>query len=366
MTVPAQGSIFSFAQQIAKVGDGGTFDSAALTWYKVRTGQNSVGPIQDQQSFPLETGGPLTPTDEYKQLSAFGGQVELIPRLEDTMGYIFKAALGAVSSTSGKTADGVALVGVNTHIFRFNPTLPADQPWMAFRRTVPGTVLADQDGETGFDCKIGSVRVNIPAMGKVSMALALQGRDYIFDNGSTWVYGNANFETGKSSPDAGRGSIKVGGVAYPIMGLSLDIVNSLSSLTQEMIVGSFNPDDFIALSRMVAVRFVYKWKDAKLNRKIFTGLDAGTKFNSLPFLVDKDASGYAFEGIFQSPGLIGATAQPYEMRIRAGRVTIAADGPVNIQPGSFVTQAFTLKFLEPAAGEDYIQIAVVNGKAGYP
>jgi len=365
MTVPAQGSIFSFAVQPAKVGDGGVFDAAALTWYKIRTGQNSIGPIQDQQSFPLETGGPLTPTDEYKQLSAFGGQVELIPRLEDTMGYIFKAALGIASSMSGTTADGGVLAGVNTHIFAYNKALPAAQPWMAFRRTVPGATLPDTDGETGFDCKVGSVRVNIPAMGKISMALSAQGRDYVFDDGSTWVYGNTDFETGKSAADAGRGSIKLGGIEYPIMGMSLDIVNNLSSLTQEMVVGSFNPDDFVALSRMVAVRFVYKWKDAKLNRLIYTGLPAGTMFDSLPFILSKDGSGYPFEGIFQSPGKIGVTNQPYELRIRAGRVTIAADGPVGIQPGSFVTQAFTLKFLEPAAGEDYIQIVVVNGKANY-
>ncbi len=366
MTVPAQGSIFSFATQPAKVGDGGSFVNSDLTWYKIRTGQNSLGPIQDQQSFPLETGGPLTPTDEYKQLSAFGGQVEVIPRLEDSMGHIFKAVLGHVSSLPGHYADGTSVASVNTHIFNFNPLLPADQPWMAFRRTIPGATVDDTDGQIGFDCKVGSLRVSIPAMGKIALALTCQGRDYKFDNApEDWVYSNADFETGSSAADSGRGSIKVGGVEYPIMGLTLDIGNSLTTLTQEMIVGSFNPDDFIALSRMVVVRFVYKWKDPILNRKIFTGSAAGTDFDSLPFIVSKSGAGYAFEGIFQAPANIPGTSTPYELRIRAGRVTIAADGPIGIQPGSFVTQSFTLKFLEPAAGEDYIQIVMVNGQTSY-
>lgn len=364
MSLSAQGGVVSFAEQAAKIGRDGVFDASALSWFKVRAPRVSLGTVQDQQVFPLETGGTLTPTGSYKQGYFFAGEVDLIPRLEAAFGYLAKATLGVASSVVDTDADGNAVVGVNTHIFRFDPNDPAYQPWMAVRRSVPGVTPAERLGETGFDCKVQMLDLTIPAKGKVQASVAMMGRDVEYDDASTWVYAN-NFEDSTSAPDAGRGQFAIGGVEYPIIGAQISLSNGLTTPDQEMVIGDFRPDDFIALTRNATIRIVYKYENPELYKQILTGQANGTEWNSLPFIVNSGGGDFAFDARFLAPANIGATGQPYEMRIRANRVTWAVDRPIELQAGGIITQTFTGTVLEPATGEDYIQIVMVNAHAGY-
>lgn len=364
MTISAQGGVFGYAEQDAMVGRNGTFDHTDLTWYKVRSPRVSVGTIQDQQVFPLEIGGVLTPDGAFKQQYFFAGDADLVPRLENSLGILLKGAMGQASSVTGKNADGGTSVGVNTHIFNYVAADNSSLPWMAVRRLIPGAIAAQNSGETGFDCKVANVRITVPNIGKIVTRASFIGRDVELDDGSTWVWENAAFEDSSSTPDAGRGSFLIGGVEYPILGATIDLVNGLTNPRQEGIVGDFRPDTFTCLTRNAVIRIVYKYENDDLYRKLLTGTADGTDWNSLPFTQVSSAGGYAFDARFQSPGLIGVTEVPYELRIRANKVTWAVDGPPELAAGGFVTQSFVGTVLQPSSG-NYLEMVMVNGQTSY-
>jgi tail tube protein len=365
VSLPAQGGILSYAVQPAKIGADGTFDASTLDWYKVRAPRIAIGPQQDQQVFPLETGGPLTPSGAFKQAKFFAGQVDLIPRLKDTFGWLLLGALGKASSVTGKNADGVTTTGVNTHIFSYNPALPSDQPWLAVRRLVPGVTSAEADGATGFDCKVASMRFICPAMGKIAAQITMIGRDFdSFDDGSTWTYVNSTFEDSLTTADSGNGQFAINGVEYPVTGCTVDINNGLTTPQQEMIIGSYSPDDFVALTRGVQVRFVYKYENPELHRAIYTGTVNGVDWSNLPFIKDSASGNYALDLRFAASTNIGATSTPFGIRVRANRVTVAEEGTIELVAGGIIQQTFVATVLEPDSG-NYCEVVVENAVTSY-
>lgn len=360
-STPAQSSIVSFAKQAAKIGRGGTYNVGDYTWYKFNTLENGLGTVQDQQVFPPESGGPLTPRGAYKQQKFFGGTVTIIPRLESTLGFLLKAAMGSASTVTGHTADGAAVVGVNTHIFRFDPSDAAGQPWMTVRRHIPTPGSSNYFGEIGFDCKVGLFDLTIPAMGKLVARVQMVGRDVTYDSASNaWTYANATFDDELTSPDSGRGFFKIGGVEYPSMGASFQLMNGLTSPQQEMIIGDFAPDDFIALTRGAQIQFVYKYENADLYRTLLGGVSNATEWSSLPFVKDTAGATYAMQARFETPGEI-VTGYPYALEIRANKVTVAVTGPIELQPGNIITQTFVLTVLtDKNSAIDYLQFIVEN------
>ncbi len=364
MTIASQGSVLSFAVQADKVGRDGTFNAAALDWYKILAVEANLGTIQEQQTHPLELGGRITPRGAYK-LAVFGaGESTLIPRIENIFGWLLKATMGDASSVTGKNADGVTTAGVNTHIFRFDPTDQAYQPWIAVRRVVPGRTPAENFGETVFDCKVNSLRFTIPAKGKVACRLVMLGRDVELDDAAAWVYDNAAFEDTDSTPDAGRGQFLIGGVEYPLIGAVIDIANGLSTPDQEAIIGDFRPDDYISLTRGSTVRIVYKYENSQLYRRLLTGSPTGNVWSSLPFMQETDGSGYAFDARFQAPANIPTTSTPYTLRVRANKIVWAVDGPIQLQAGGFVTQTFIGTVIDDDVN-DYLQVTMENAATAY-
>lgn len=363
MSVPAQGGLYGVALQPAKIGRTGTFDQSALSWYKMRSMNVAVGAVQDQQVFPPEVGGIIVPTGAYKQARFFAGTVDLVPRLEKSIGLLMLGAMGDVSSITGVNADGVVVSGLYTHVFTFDATSSYTLPWLAVRRTVPGAEVADTHGELGFDCKVANLRLTIPQMGKVALRLTIIGRDFEFDDASAWTWENADFESHESTPDVGAGEFKIGGVTYPVTAAIIDMVNGLTTPRDEMVVGDFAPDDFVPLTRAMTIRIVYKWEDPELFRKIYTGTADGTEWTNLPFATETNGN-YGFEAKFESPGNIGATGAPYRLLVRADKVTWAPDGPVELRGGTIVQQTYIGTVLEPPSGGEYAQIIVENGHDG--
>ncbi len=366
-STPAQSSIFSFALQSAgKVGRTGTFVNASETWYKINTLENGVGTVQDQQVFPPETGGPITPRGAYKQAKFIGGVVSLIPRLEHQLGWLLKGAMGSASTVTGSLADGTLVSGVNTHTFRFDPASAANQPWMAVRRHIPTPGSTNYLGEIGFDCKIGLFDLTIPAMGKLVARVQMVGRDVQYDNASnSWSYSNTLFDDELTSPDSGRGFFKIAGVEYPTVGASFQLQNGLTTPQNEMIVGDFSPDDFIALTRAAQIQFVYKYENGDLYRQLLTGDASGSTWSSLPFIKDTAGATYALQARFESPGEI-VTGHPFALEVRANKVTVAVTGPIELRPGNIITQTFVLTVLTPAdSNVDYLQFIIENNQANY-
>lgn len=364
-STPAQSSIVSIAKQAAKIGRGGTIVLSDQPWYKFNTLENGLGALQDQQVFPPESGGPLTPRGAYKQSKFFGGTVTLIPRLESTLGLLLNAVMGKASTVTGVTADGVSHAGVNTHIFHFDPAGAANQPWMAVRRHIPTPSSSNYHGEIGFDCKVGLFDLTIPAMGKLVSRIQMVGRDYkLALDSNTWSYANASFDDELTAPDSGRGFFKIAGAEYPTMGASFQLMNGLTSPQQEMIIGDFSPDDFVALTRAAQIQFVYKYENADLYRTLLGGDPSAVDWSSLPFVANTVGATFALQARFETPGEIGVTGLPYALEIRANKVTVAVTGPIELQPGNIITQTFVLTVLTPSnSAVDYLQFIIENAEA---
>lgn len=362
-SIAAQGGEFSFAIQSAKVGRNGTFNPTSLTWYRHPAPRIALGTLQEQLPFPPEVGGVIVTRGMYKQAYFGLVNVDLIPRLQASFGYLLKGLMGSASTVTDQDADGNSVTGVNTHIFRYNPSDSAMQPWMAFRRFTPGESSAENYGETVFDAKINSLRLMVPAKGKVSAQLSAIGRDVQDIKDPTWTYANTN-EATEGTPDSGRGGFFIEGINYPITGATIDISNMLSTPDQEAIIGDFRMDDMIALMRGAQIRMVYKYENADLYLKLKNGSASATSWSSLPFSNVSSTTSYAFDFRFSAPLNIGTTTTPYQIRIRGGKVTWAVDGPPELAGASIIQQAFTGTVVEPPSG-DFLQIVLVNGHSGY-
>jgi len=363
MSIASQGGIFSFAVQAAKVGKAGTFSHGDYDWYQMRAPRVAMGTVQQQTVLPPELGGVLTPTGAYKAGYFFAGDVDMLPRAEGDFGWMLLAAMGSVSTVTGVDEDANAVVGLNTHIFSFDPADPSGQPWCAARRLTPGVTTGENFGEAGFDCKVNMLRFTIPAAGKIVAKIQMVGRDIELDDASTWSYANS-FESGQSIPDAGGGIFELNGVEYPIVGATIDIANGLSTPQQEAIIGDFRPDDFIALFRSMTIRMVYKYENSELYRQLLTGTVDGTAWSPLPYELVTDGAGHAFDARFEAPIDIGATNYPYKLIVRANRVVWGVEGPPELAAGGIITQALVGSVVTPDSGA-YVEVVLVNDQADY-
>lgn len=362
-SIPAQSGQWSFAPQAAKIGRGGTFTVANYNWYRERVQRMAMGTIQGQQVFPLEVGGVIVPTGAYKDSQYFGGEVDTFPRLENTFGWLLEAALGTASSVTGVNAEGVVTTGVNTHIFRFDPNNSFNIPWLAARCEIPGSTSVQDFGEVGFDCKVGALSFTIPNRGKVAARVSVLGRAALYDEDPTWTYANSN-EDSLSTADVGRGAVTIAGVEHPFVGAVIEFANNLTTPDQEMIIGDFNLDDLVPLTRGATIRLTYKWQDPDLYQKLLGGTASAEVWSSLPYLENTVGAVRAFEAIFQAPTNIGVTSTPYSIRFRANRVFWAVDSYPVLQGGDLVYLQLVGTVLEPSSG-DYFQILVENNQTGY-
>lgn len=376
MSVPSQSAVFSIAKQDGKIGDG-VIDTNSLDWYRTRAPRIGVGVVQDQDTFPLETGGPIVPTGAYKMGQYAMGSVELIPRMASFLGLVLRLGLGNVTSqedaiwnTSTDSFDtGGSISGVNAHRFLFDPNRSFYLPWFAYRKSIPGATNADTYGEVTQDCKISGISLNIPAAGLLGMTVDIQGRKSHFPLSAevnAWTYANQT-EDALSAVHAGKGSFLVGGEKVPVTQASIELTNGLTQPQQEMVVGDPHPDDYVPLNRAMQIRIVYKWENPEFYRKILTGAVSERDWDFIPFTQDTAGGSKAFEATFQSPGAIpGATDAagdpvPYELKVIANRVVWQLDrGGIELQAGSIIQVPYVGTVLEPADGEEYLEVIVHN------
>ena len=367
MGVPSQAGLWSFAPQAGKVGRGHKLNVPIHKWYQWLSPRITLGPMQIQRRIVPEMGAKITPRGQHKQLKFYAGDVAFLPRLEGVLGWIFEAAMGAVTTTLNKNSDGATVTGLNTHVFRYAD----DQyflPWVASRFKTPGETSAQDSGEIGWDNKVGGLRITVPQMGQVAILTTLQGRDFDFENApNTWVYQNADFEDEGSIPLSSLGYLKLAGKEYPITGLVIDISNGLTDPRQEAIVGDTSPDDIKPMARAVTVRFAYKYENAELCRLIYTGESDGTDWNPLPYSLETVGGVPAFDLALESPDVVAGSSplSPQRLRIIGNKITITRDGPPQMQAGDIIVEQYTLEFETPAAGVSYCDLIIENGATGY-
>jgi len=364
MTISSQKGEVSVALQPGKVGRRGTFDSSAIDYYKMRAVQVSFGTVDDVQLFPLEIGDLPVFSGAYKQGVASAGTMQLIPRLKEIFGILLLGSLGAVSSASDVNSLEEAVTGMWTHTFRYASN-KGFVPWLSARAMIPGQITAENSGETGIDVKVASLRFSIPGRGKLGVSVNLLGRDIEYSDASSWTYSNATHENDLSTPDAGRGEFKIGGIEYAGLGAEIELFNQLSTPDVEQVMGDFRMDDIIVISRGARIRFVEKYASDDLCRRIYTNGPDAVAWSSLPFYTENVGAEKAFEAYFQSPGNISGTSplSPYGLRFRGSRVVWQKDQMTVLQGTNIVTASYVGTVLSPDSGE-YIEVLLENASAG--
>lgn len=375
MSVPSQSAVFSVGVQSAKVGDD-ALNVSTVQWYRTRAPRISAGTVQMQDNFPLETGGPIVPTGTFKSAQYGAGDVEMIPRVQEFIGFLLYGALGDVQSATDATWDtatnaftSATETGVNAHRFVFDPASSFTQPWLALRTMTPGATADKNFGQVFADSKVGALQLNIPAMGLLGSTVSFQSRKVTYPPASDvnqWTYQNT-VEDSLSAVHAGRGSFLVGGEQLPITNASIQLVNNLTTPEQEMVVGSYHPDDFIAQSREMRVSITVKWQNADFYRKILTGAVDESDWQSLPHILDTNGATKAFEATFYSPGTIPGSNDgsgnplPYMLKIIANRMSWQIDrGGIELRAGEIIQVPYIGTVLEPAEGEEYCEFILHN------
>lgn len=360
-SVPAAAGDFGFTLQPAKIGDGGTFTPASYTWTRSEAVSARIDLIDGDNILPPEVSPIISPKGAYKDGYFGAGQADILPRMQMALGVLLFGLMGAVSSVTGKDADGNAVSGVNTHIFKFG-TSSYTIPWMAFRRRIPSANAASDLIDNIFDAKLTNMRITVPSRGKVATRITMVGRDIVQTENTVLTWAN-NYEDPTAIPESGAGFLKVAGTEYPITGAVIEFDNGVSTPNQERVVGSFTPDDFIPLYRTATIRFVYKWSDDSLY-KLIRNNGTGLAWSNLPHLFDTVGNVRGFELSVPSAKMITGTT-PYDFRIRANSVTLAVDGPIELAGGTLLQQAFTATVLIPTDGSSYIDFVLVNGQSSY-
>lgn len=371
MGVAAQGSVWSIAPQASGMLGDAAFVVGDHTWYKYRVPSITGGGMQNQANLPLELGGTLVPTGAYKAGAFLRQAVDIIPRLENSLGYLLYATMGAVSSVSASryTASGwVSQTGIKGHLFRF-PTDNANLPWLATRVSIPTATSGQPFGEVGWDCRVQGLSLDIPGAGLITGSIGITGRKFThpeYADVNAWAYANS-FEDASSIAHAGKGSLKIGSTIPQITALRLQFNNNIADPQRMYTVGSYFPSALPVLSRDVSMRATVRWTDSTLWRQIFNGSASGTDFNPLPYFSETagNTRGFYFEA--QSPDVIPSTSQPYAIRVMANNVVMSYEpGSMRLRGGDIIEFGLNIDVQEANGGaDDYIQIALDNNVSSY-
>ena len=124
MATVAQAGILGFGPQAAKGSD-----VPVGSWYRHKATVGDLAVQDDQRLGPPEVGGRPLPTIPFKAGVMVGGGLTIHPRLESSVGYLLKGALGYCDTTSGSGS-------VKNHVFKLDPSNPGFVPWMGFRKYI--------------------------------------------------------------------------------------------------------------------------------------------------------------------------------------------------------------------------------------
>ncbi len=341
--------------------DAGTFDLTTLAYSRHRATDINYDAAQDGRPFPLELGGTIFPTGYYKAGTAVGGGATVMPRLQRYFGELFLALLGKDTVTQNSP-----VAGAHTHKFSVDPAALERIPWVAVRRHAPGRDVNRPVGLTGVDNLLASMRLMIPQNDILQARVDFVGRIPKFDPYSdAWLYQNT-YENSDKAAFSCVGYFKIPTIftnALPVTSVVVEFINNITTPQQEMIIGSYFPDDYVVRSRLMRVRFVYKWHDPELYERVYTNTAAGTDWSPVPFTTNYSAGNHAFEAHVESTQSVITGTTPYQLTIRAGSMAFEPVGPLALQAGGILSQEYMGLALEPdpGLGVDYANVLLING-----
>ena len=354
MAVTAMAGIVAWGPQPGKT-------TTATTFYKHKATLVDLAVQDDTRLGAPEIGGDPIPSFPYKAGVMVGGGFTIQPRLEDTIGWLLYAAMGAVSSTLHTT-------GVTEHTFGFNATDSAATKWLSARKYIPmkdGSTVTDLR-EVYTDCKIVGMAFTLANDAPITTRVDLIGRSFTIDTSTAWTFANTSYEGFASIP---IGCVVGGFIELPtfststtklaVQAATVTWANTPLDIRQERVFGSPYIDDVTTIMRQLTFDIVVKWNDPDLYKSILTGATNGTSWTSVPFTS-------SLQLLVMSPGDIsGATGHHFELEINAANVMLQQAEGISLAGNNAVVSRFTGTAVQPADTSAYCTIKLRNDAAAY-
>ena len=355
MAVTAQAGIFGFGPQSAK-------DSVATTFYRHKAMNIDLGWQDDSRLGPLEIGSGPFPTFPYKAGYVIGGGAELLPRLEDTFGWLMYALLGDVSSAQVNTDPAY------DHTFKPLSSDLAFVRWLTLRKYFPRKEAdaATDLGEEYLNCKPVGMTFSLEHDQPIRARLDFLGMSgTLVDDISGWTWGNAAYESWYSVPVGceigGSISFTGGGLTaeeLPIVRAQVSMQNVPLDLRQEKVYGSPYLEDVTIIERRLTFDVTVKWNNPQVYKAILTNDIAGTTWASSPLTGELEVIAVATKNIDDT-----LAAYPYSLTLNAPEIMWQLNGAPVLAAGQAIMMRLTGTALETAA--DYTTMAIRNGVAAY-
>ncbi len=331
MSATGSEGILGFGAQAAK-------GTVPVDFYKHRAMQIDLSWEDPVSLGPLEVGGIAVPTFPYKTGSMGAGGFSLMPRLEDSFGWLLYGAFGACSSAVG-------VVDNYDHTFTLGTV-----PFMGFRKHIPrvNDGVATDVGEVFTDGKLISSAFSFPNMQPISARIdVLTIKGELDHDPTAWTYANADFEDWQSIPVScvAGGSLLVDGNAMQVVQASVGFINTPLAIQQERI--AFDPymDDITIVERRMVMDLVVKWENPDLHAIVRTGSASGTTWSAAPWVAPFILT------VLSSVNMPSSTPEPCSLIISAPDVSFNQVGGVTLAGGQAVMLRFRGVALAPTSAE---------------
>ncbi len=353
MATTAQAGIFGFGPQAE-------MESVATDFYRHKATTIDLGVLDDVRVGPMEIGSGPFPTFPYKAGYVVGGGVEMMPRLESSVGWLLYATLGECSTAA-------PVDGVYTHTFT---PLDVDQSfvrWLSLRKYIP---MKESDADTDIcelytDCKPVGLTLTLPNDAPIAARWDFMGRSFEqVDDISTWLWENT-YEDWTSIPVGceigGYIQFTGGGMTaeeLPVVGARVTFANQNLGIAQEKVYGSPELEDITIIQRQISFDVTIKWNNPRLYRAIQTGSVLGTEWSSRPL------TGSLVIAMVGTSLAGTSLTQKFELDITAEEVMWQMTAPIQLVAGQAVLMRFTGTALEPTSGQ-YATFTLKNEAAAY-
>lgn len=350
-----------------------TFETAGDTFSWFPLVNCDFGPLEGQDNLPPEIGGAALSRGRFKTGIVFGGNIDIVPRLYEDIGWLLHAAFGDVSTLTDATiaqyiAGSGSTVGVNAHRFGFMSTDEFWVPYLTAHKLLPHDTAASQVGEIAEDCRITNLALTATPAAVVAMRMGLLGRatastvwdinpgwSATYDNEDTFMVtscaGSVKF---KDTDDADYAEFDTGAVNFTL-------ANNVLPPAQGRKIGSGHPVDYPVLSRAITLTTTCYASSYDLYMQSFGGVatpvvDCG--WSCIPYSGDFDIT-------LQSAALIGATSEYYQMRLRTTQSNCNfMVRPIVLTPNQPVVFQLVASVQNPDSGRP-IDVYIQNNIATY-
>lgn len=324
MPLPSMNAAIGWKPQSAK----DSSPSAPYYWHKMLNSNFSI--VEQVRPIPPELGGTLLPDGMYKGGYWSRGRIDFIPRLQDHFGWLLWSLSGSAYASGS---------GPYHHVFPGQPDTLVPDKWLSFRRVIPVSGNAFF-GETFANCKIGSFSLRaVPGqMLQCSvdvLGMAATGQDNA--SGSGWdptTDGGYEAYTGIPIATVSGFELPEGQAMTNVQSANLTIDNGITDPASMMVLGSYTPVDYVALTRNITVEATVFWENATLYKNVY--MNGGTSWSPIVY------QNYSpFEMWFKTPNNLPGTAYQGELGFYAnvGAITWTVT-PVELRGGDIIVLNF--------------------------